>query len=438
MNSLARRLQAALAACLLAFAAVLWFAGNRVIDGLVEDLVAARLTHEAEALLAALEFDAAGAPRLRRAAPVFEQPFSGHYYVLLVGGGGELASRSLWDERLAVEPPGTGGGLLQEMEGPRGQRLLVRSAGYRKAGRDVTVALAEDLTPVEAHRARFRWAVALLALAGLASLALSQHAVLRVSLAPLTRVAEDVRALEEGRAERLPEAVPDEILPLVREINGLLASLAVRLKRSRKGLGNLAHALKLPLHLLLDDLGRNPPDAERVADARVQARRLQTLIERELRRARLAGARGGGRRFVPATDIEDLRLTLMQMHRDRGIAIETRISSDAAIAGELEDMLELLGNLLDNACKWARGRVRLTIAGGAGLDLVVEDDGPGVPPERIPELAGRGARLDESRPGHGLGLAIVHDIVAAYAGTVGFDRSPDLGGLRVHLTLPGR
>lgn len=432
MSTLRGRLYAALGVCLLGFSLVLWFAGNRLLDALARDLVASQLDDAAAALLAVLEVDAAGRPVLGRIAPEYETPFSGHYFVVRVGGQ-EFVSRSLWDESLAFAPPAVGRVVFTQRSGPQGQPLLLRSAAYVKQERRVEIAVAADLGPVETYRQRLTALMLGYTAALIVALALAQHLVLRVSLRPLARVRAALQALENGSAARLNEQVPGEILPLVREVNRLLATLTRRLAHSRHALGDLAHALKTPLQILGDDLAQLPA-SEQVRDAREQTARIGALVERELRRARLAGAGINAARFRFDEDLDDLCATMRQLHRDRQIEVLRR--GQIAAYGDREDLHELLGNLLDNACKWATRRVRVEIASDAALRILVADDGPGIADESVALALARGARLDETRTGHGLGLGIVADIVAAYGGRLDFARDAALGGLAVGVELP--
>jgi signal transduction histidine kinase len=255
----------------------------------------------------------------------------------------------------------------------------------------------------------------------------------RRSLRPLERVRSDIRRFEQGEVEELATNVPEEILPLVQEVNRLLRLLTLRVERTRNSLGNLAHALKTPINLLVQTLDH----AETTINAGTrraltnQTARLHQLVERELRRARLAGAGKPVRRFVPATELPELVGVVRRMHQEKTLEIEISGFPDHPLPIDREDMLELLGNLLDNACKWAKRRVHLDIAGGDIVRVRVADDGPGVPDADLDRLTQRGVRMDEERDGYGLGLAIAHDIVKLYSGKLEFRRSPELGGLEV-------
>jgi signal transduction histidine kinase len=318
--------------------------------------------------------------------------------------------------------------------GPGGQRLQLRAAGYRKGGLSFTLTVAEDLAPMAAQIRRFQ--IVGLSILGLALLAivLIQRYVLRRGFRALDQVKDELRQVSAGGLAQL-QMGPVEIQPLTGELNRLLKQLQQRVQRSRQALGNLAHALKAPLSLLtrdLDALDLPGTDRQRLAG---QLDRISLLIERELKRARFAGE-GGGQHFVPRQHVPELLDALRQIYRGRGLDISSGDLPDAMLPFDYEDMLELLGNLLDNACKWASRRVELRITLDDGMRITVSDDGPGVPEAERDSLLRRGGRLDEQEAGHGLGLAIVKDMVADYGGTIELCKSSALGGLEVGVVLP--
>jgi signal transduction histidine kinase len=240
--------------------------------------------------------------------------------------------------------------------------------------------------------------------------------------------------LATGQATRIGNPGPAEIAPLIAQLNRLLESVGNRSRRSREALGNLAHALKTKLALvkqLAPPGSGDPAVAQALEDMR-------GIVDRELKRARLAGEALPGQRVNLRDELTLLSQTLGVLYADKHPAIEWDVPPDAGFAGDREDLLELLGNLLDNACKWCRSKVRFqAIPRDGGLLLHVEDDGPGCEPGQLDALARRGFRADETVPGSGLGLAIVRDIVDSYGGRVAFSQSPRLGGLRVDIRLPG-
>jgi signal transduction histidine kinase len=323
------------------------------------------------------------------------------------------------------------------MPGPGDQRLLARLAGYEKAGRRFTLLVAEDLAPITQQIARFEWIVAGLLGLALLLVLLVQRYVLRRGFAELDRVRAEIRQVFSGERHRIEELGPSEVRPLSTEVNRLLDQLLKRLQRSRQSLGNLAHALKAPLSLLTRDvetLGLADADHQRLSTRLTQ---IGELVDRELRRARIAGE-GAGRHFVPSRDVPDLLEAVRQLHHERGIEIVAGSLPDATLSFDYDDMIELLGNLLDNACKWATGRVELDVEVADSLAFTVADDGPGVAEDRRDELLQRGGRLDEQAAGHGLGLAIVNDLVDDYGGRLELGRSAALGGLEARVSLPRR
>lgn len=437
--SIRLRLGIGLAAGLLLVMALQWLAVTRVMRTLAEDYVRTRMRHDTDELLANLSFDAAGRAQLaaRQLGGIWHTPFSGHYFQI-AGAGAPLRSRSLWDQSLPAAQLAPGTSELRRVPGPQGQALLWYARGFTKQGHAVTITVAEDMTSFETDLAAFKWRYAGLSLAVVLLLLGVQALMVRAGLRPLDRVRGQLRRLERGEISHLDAETPREIRPLVDELNRLLVTLNQRLTRSRQALGNLAHAIKTPL-TILSNLGshaavRAHADLQQPLATHTAA--IQKLLERELKGARLAGAAGGGQRFVLSAEMPALVHTLHAMHRGRALRIDARYAQDLVLPADREDMLELLGNLLDNACKWAHSTVRVTIRGAGEIEIAVEDDGPGCPPEQCAQLTRRGLRLDETAAGHGLGLAITQDIVSSYHGGMAFDRSPELGGMRVCVNLP--
>ncbi len=440
MRSLRARLSIGLAASLAAVFVVQWLVVTFAIRAVAESYVASRLEHDSDSLVAALVFDASGRPALQgaRLGAVFERPYSGHYYRVAVGEH-VVRSRSLWDQDLAVVPTDPGATRRERMPGPQEQTLLVLTRGVSAGDNRLTISVAEDLTPLTADLRRFSLQFGLVSAAALVVLLTVQGIALRVGLRPLARIRGALEQVARGERERLDEDTPPEIQPLVRELNVSLTALRRRLERSRRALGNLAHALKTPLTVLTvlgsDKRLRRWSDLRRPLVANTES--IARLIDRELKRARLAGAAPGGARLDLKSELTALRDTMQAVHHDKALNFEVRAPrGPVEYRADREDMLELLGNVLDNACKWARSAVRVTVGSGEPLCVTIEDDGPGCPAQQLERLARRGVRVDESTPGHGLGLAIAQDIVASYAGRLAFGRSRELGGFEVTILLP--
>lgn len=435
MRSLLASLALGLGLSLAAVFAVQWSFVRLATNEVVEDYVAGELAHDAEELFGALAAPSAGAATL--ALTHFDPPFlerhSGRYYQILVEGRTQLRSPSLADASLPVPPAQPGQRQVTHVTGPDGKVLLLSASGYRLDGRAVTVAVAGDLALLHARFERLLARYTQVSLLMFVLLVVLQLAIVRIVLAPLARVVADVGRLGSGEIGQLSERVPREVVPLVREVNWLLALLSRRLRSSRDALGNLAHALKAPLTVLTHMAEDDPiPRAQMLEQLALLRRR----IDSELRRARVAGGRDAGASLDLPAEIGALAATLRQLHRDRPLSIECRVPPGTRFHGDREDLLDLVGNLVDNACKWARSRVRTTIRRGPQLVLTVEDDGPGCSEEDLQRLARRGVRLDEGTEGHGLGLAIARSIAASYEAQMRFGRSRELGGFEVEVTFP--
>jgi signal transduction histidine kinase len=256
---------------------------------------------------------------------------------------------------------------------------------------------------------------------------------IRFGLRPLRAMRSALAEIRAGRSGRLPETFPAEVQPVVSELNDLLDHDAAKLERARTQAGNLAHALKNPLTVIRNEA--REVEGERGAILRDQVAVVSNHVERYLVRARAAGGVLGVRTEVEGT-IEDLRFSMNLLHRDRDLDIRVSGAGGLFFRGDAHDLEEMLGNLIDNACKWARTRVTVSARRvDSHLVIAVEDDGPGVPEERHAEVLHRGRRLDETVAGSGLGLDIVQDIAELYHGSLTLGDSR-IGGLRAQLDLP--
>ena len=274
-------------------------------------------------------------------------------------------------------------------------------------------------------------------------LLLLQALILRWSLLPLRRVVSELARVQRGQAYRMSERHPRELEPLTESINALIESEREHLDRQRNTLADLAHSLKTPLAVLRTRLDSGASEAELREDLDTQLRRMNDMVGYQLSRA----ASGGHKLFAAPVEVEGHAEQIVQglekIHASRGVLCEFDVDPAARFHGEPGDLQELLGNLLENAFKWARSRVLFTARTGQtapnrrpGLRIVVEDDGPGIPPERIAHVLQRGVRGDERVQGHGIGLAIVQDIVHGYRGELHVGASEELGGARVEVVLP--
>ena len=241
--------------------------------------------------------------------------------------------------------------------------------------------------------------------------------------------------MRAGRRARLPDDFPDEVRAVVQELNALLDYNAALLTRARARLGDLAHSLKNPLTVLHGEAGDLTGHKGKIMRAQIAL--VMDTIGRQLTRARVAGADNIlGARAAVAPIVEDLRYSLGLLHKGRNLAIRSEGLDGLVFRGDAQDLEEMLGNLMDNACKWARSEIIVCGRAEDGrLRITVADDGPGIPESQMPRALGRGQRLDESVPGSGLGLGIVADIAALYHGALDLGRS-QRGGLATHLDLP--
>ncbi|WP_017903623.1 ATP-binding protein [Pseudomonas asplenii] len=372
----------------------------------------------------------------RRLSPAYQRPFSGHYFRIDFADH-HWRSRSLWDQDLPVpEQPGLHANLQL---GPEGQMLLVLRSDYRRLGQSISISVAQDYTPVrESFQLMQRIGLGI-GLAALIVILLLQRVTVRRALRPLENAREQIAQLQQGKRSQLETQVPQELEPLVAQINHLLAHTEDSLKRSRNALGNLGHALKTPLAVLLslasDARLDEHPGLRKVL--REQLEQIEQRLSRELNRARLAGDALPGVLFDCDTELPSLLSTLGMIHGEH-LSLSHAAPPGLQLPWDREDLLELLGNLLDNACKWADAEVRLGIVETVGgYRLSIEDDGPGIPEQNRDAVFSRGTRLDEQTTGHGLGLGIVRDIVDAWGAQMRLLSSP-LGGLLVTIDLPRR
>nr|WP_223194816.1 sensor histidine kinase [Pseudomonas sp. PSB18] len=397
----------------------------------------AGLRNDSESLLVALVRGPQGLQLdERRLSPAYLRPFSGHYFRIDFADV-HWRSRSLWDQELPrLDHPGLHANLQL---GPEGQQLLVLRTDYRRLGQAISISVAQDYTPVRDSFLRMQQIGLGLGLAGLLLILLLQRFTVRRALRPLEKAREQIAQLQRGQRSQLDEQVPLELEPLVAQINHLLAHTEDSLKRSRNALGNLGHALKTPLAVLQslasnEKLDPYPELRKLLLD---QLEQVRQRLNRELNRARLAGDALPGAQLDCDAELPGLLATLNMIHGEH-LHLSYVASPGQHLPWDREDLLELLGNLLDNACKWADAEVRLTVVETAeAFILAVEDDGPGIPEERRDQVFSRGTRLDEQTDGHGLGLGIVRDIVDTWGGTLTLHDS-EWGGLKVLIELPRR
>ena len=435
MRSIQRRLSLGLISVMVVVGLVLAQTSLWLFEMGLQRYLEAGLRNDSESLLAALVRGPQGLQLdERRLSPAYQRPFSGHYFRIDFTDG-HWRSRSLWDQELpALDHPG----LHDDLQlGPEGQQLLVLRTDYRRLGLPISISVAEDYTPIRESFRRVQQLGLGLGLTGLLLILLLQRITVRRALRPLEQAREQIAQLQQGQRSQLDDQVPLELEPLVAQINHLLAHTEDSLKRSRNALGNLGHALKTPLAVLLslassEQLEAHPQLRKTLKE---QLQQVEQRLNRELNRARLSGDALPGALFDCDAELPGLLATLNMIHGDH-LALSYRAPAGLQLPWDREDLLELLGNLLDNACKWADAEVRVSVAELAtGFELSVEDDGPGIPQERRDQVFSRGTRLDEQTHGHGLGLGIVRDIVDSWGGKLSLLES-EWGGLKVVIELP--
>lgn len=429
--SLRRRLWLAGAGGVVAVAVVAGWLLGEAFRRSVEHGLDRRLEDDFATVAGLVEADGGGGWRLRRepADERYAGVFSGWYWQ--VGDGdARAASRSLWDAGIPM--PSAAGAPWRFADGPRGQALRVHQRQLRMPGvsAPVTVAVAGDRADIAASVREFRL-LATLAVGAATALLLLLAWQVRWGLRPLARMREVLASMRGDAGVRFGEAGwPAEVAPLAREIDVLLDEHARRVERARHAAQDLAHELKTPLAVLAAEGER--PGPEIAAVVAEQVARMRAAVERRLATGFAGDAR---QRTDVAAEVGALVAMFAAMPRDAAVGFSHAVDDGAVFAGSREDFVEMLGNLVDNAAKWARTRVRVGVArDGGGLEVAVSDDGAGIPAGRIDDALRRGTRLDERTPGSGLGLAIVRQIAESYGGRLRL-RNLD-GGFRASLWLP--
>ena len=381
--------------------------------------------------------------------PLFELPLSGWYWQVTQLDSAKpdiRASRSLWDGGLPRLPVPTAAAALSVrsgyVNGPEDQklRLVERTVDLGDEG-NYLVAVAGDAAEIEDDIRSFNRAL-IVTFCGLGLvLLLTTGFQVQFGLAPLKRISQQLAAIRSGHAERLEGRFPVEIAPLAREANALLDANREIVERARTHVGNLAHALKTPLSVLMNEASSRADDplSQKVTE---QADIMRDQIARHLERARMAA------RLTVIGTISDvapvvlaIARTMEKTNRNKDLRLKVDVPEDARFRGERQDLEEMVGNLVDNACKWTQSRVAIEVLkeriepDQQVVRIIVDDDGPGLSPAEREQVTRRGRRLDETKPGSGLGLSIVVELAALYGGTFTLGTSP-IGGLRAELALP--
>jgi two-component system, OmpR family, sensor histidine kinase PhoQ len=451
-RSLSARLLASVSALLILFFGITILALDLVFQDLSERAIRDRLEVQVMALLSASEEDSSGGLSPARLPDTrFDNPGSGLYGEILRSDGyPSWRSSSLTGTGLDFPAElKSGERRFGQLRRSDGTVVLALSMGIdwqftNGVMRPFVYSVAEDLEPYYAQLYRFRGGLftwfGLLMLLLLGSLAL----MLRRLLAPLRRVEREIEAIEAGSMTELGSGYPRELLGITTNLNTLLRGERERLARYRNTLGNLAHSFKTPLavmrNLLSSSAARDWPPAKHLDE---QVGRMDDIVKYQLKRAAASGGMGLGAAPVDVQEVlQALRSALLKVYVERGISCELTVAPGCTYTADREDLTEIAGNLLDNAFKWCRSRViahaepiTSTAARRDGLRLVIEDDGPGIPPPQRARVLERGARLDERVSGQGIGLSVVSELVQLNGGTIDIGQSP-LGGAHIEVRLP--
>lgn len=431
----------------------------RLFNEHVEQQFHVELSTHLDQLAARLAVDVDGPPRLDMVLsdPRFERPYSGLYWqidAMDTQARGLLRSRSLWDYLLVVpvdEPP-DGALHVHVVQGPDGASLHLVERVLRPASRPdqaLRLIVAANASFVDAPVLRLNRLLALALGVLVAGLAVAVAVQVRIGLRPLARLRDELAAVRDGRGAAIEARFPAEVQPLVDEFNAVLARNAEVVSRARTHAGNLAHAVKTPLTVLANAAAQlsdaAPADASGKPSERALARLVReqvalarTQVDYHLARSRAAAAVGiPGQRTPLRPVLEGLQRLMAKVHARSGFEVEVLACPQGLdFRGEAQDLQEMLGNLLDNACKWAASRVELSAREeGSQLCICIDDDGPGLPAGVREKVFERGVRMDEQVPGTGLGLAIVRDLARLYEGEVVLETAP-MGGTRALLRLP--
>ena len=438
-GSLSRRMIVIAAAWILLLLAGGGIALDRVLTTAVTRNFDDQLDYLLTAMIVAADVDSQGEVAFSR--PLgdqrFLEPYSGLYWQVTGIGFEPFPSRSLWDRRLRANRQHDDSDLhAYDSEEFADQRLRIVERDVKLPGSPVTwrfqvaqdrIGLDEQITTLRRTLIR---SFALLGV-GLVALAALQTFY---GLWPLRRVREAIARMRVGETSRVEDAMPDEVVPMVEELNDLIAHNEKQAEEARRHAGNLAHALKTPLTVIMNAATAR---AEDLPDTVIrEARTMRRQVDHHLARARAVGRRGSAHSRAAAwPSLDAVAGAVGRLYPD--VRIDTDGPQTLSVHVERQDLDEMLGNLIENAAKYGGGSVFVTIRGEAGyVEFMVEDDGMGIPEAERERIFDRGARLDTSKPGTGLGLAIVRDVAEIYEGTVHLEESEDLGGLLVRLRLP--
>jgi len=417
------------------------YALDRVLTSSLLENFDKQLEYVLNAMIAASEIGPDGEVRFNRppADQRFLEPYSGVYFQVSGEGVDSFPSRSLWDRRLRVDTAHNDISLhTYDSKEFEDEPLRIVERDVILPGSEVSwrfqVAQSREIIDRQIRDLRTTLIRAFAALGiGLLVLAALQASY---GLWPLRRVRSEVVAIRSGKQSRISEDFPREIYPLVRELNELLAHSEEQAEEARRHAGNLAHALKTPLTVITNAATAHAHDLADTVCREATVMRRQ--VDHHLARARAIGRRASlHARATVWESLEAVERAVARLYP--GVTVDIAGDKEAMVRVERQDLDEMVGNLVENASKYGHGRVFVTVEQVAdkGVEIMVEDDGPGIPPGERESIFARGARLDTTgKPGTGLGLAIVRDVAEIYGGSIRLEESEDLGGLLARLTLP--
>jgi signal transduction histidine kinase len=439
VGSLTRRMIVVAAFWITALLLMGGFALDRVLSASIVQNFDDQLKYVLNAMIAASEIGPDGEVRFNRppADQRFIEPYSGVYFQVSGQGADTFPSRSLWDRRLQVQDHHQDVNVhTYDSDEFDGEPLRISERDVILPGSKVRwrfqVAQSREMidTQIKQLRSTLFWSFFALGI-GLLILAALQTFY---GLWPLRRVRQDVAAIRSGAKTRITEDFPNEVRPLTDEINQLLAHSEEQAEEARRHAGNLAHALKTPLTVITNAATANAPDlAETVCREAIVMRR---QVDHHLARARAIGRRASAHaRATVWESLESVQRAVDRLYEK--VTVDIAGDKKAQVRVERQDLDEMLGNLVENAAKYGGGRVFVTVEPQDGMiDILVEDDGKGIPQQQREAIFQRGARLDTDKPGTGLGLAIVRDVAEISGGKITLEESEDLGGLLARLSLP--
>lgn len=433
MYSLKKRITRNLTINLLAVMIGLLVVSYYFTQQLLHDYVLTHLQHDGESLASVISQDQAQRWQIdpNRMSTSYNRVRSGHYYYVVIGEQ-VIISRSTFD----AEFPGVADSNKSAgdyfADGPGDERWMIWHQEVTKNGQLIKIWVAENIAPFQNQL--FQYSASILGLIVIVVFLLFylQQRTLHQSFRVFEWLRQNLATIRQKGTGDSGVSMPLEVVPLVMEIEKLVEHLSHRIVRTRNAMGNLAHELKRPLQLMSIQLEneQNPELQNALAE-------IKNVLERELRRARISGFSDTGGAFYISDELGYMTEVLKKIYPEIDIQVEAG-NQIGAISLDRDDMLELIGNLFDNACKFARSRARLTVGSFEDrLSFTFEDDGEGLEPKQLLKVNRRGVRLDETVEGHGLGLGICRDILDYYHGDIRFSKS-DLGGLRVYTEIPLR